>query len=187
MPKKIARTESEVLKKISDWCSEKHPRVEVQKSEYEKFIESTREKRIIDVTLIGRYARKSRSGAKGCLISELEFEEHKADYSILKDQIKITVPLRKIYYWRNDIPQYWIKIDKDGTPFMINFRYIYNGYELGNIESMPPKGKWTKKEQLDRIVAAQRQSKDDDWPKYVVVGWTKIFKELNRVINLAKF
>lgn len=187
MPKKVARTELEVLKKIVTWCDKEHPKVEVQKSEYEKFIESTREKRIIDATLIGRYLRKSKSGAKGCLISELEFEEHKADYSILKEKMMITVPLRKIYYWRGDIPQYWIKIDKDGIPFMINFRYIHNNFEAGNIDTMPPKGKWRKKEQLDRIVAAQRKSLEDKWPDYVIVGWDNIFKDLHRVIKLAKF
>lgn len=183
---KIARTEMQVKKKIGDWCKKNHPSVELQKSEYSKLIESTGEKKVIDASLIGRYAKKSRAGTKGCIISELEFEEHKApNYSILDDMLKITVPLRKLDYWRNDIPQYYIKIDRDGTPFMINFRQIKSNE--CNLDKMHPNGRWQKNDQITRIKAVTRGSKEDTWPESVIIGWDKVFNELDRVIKLAGF
>lgn len=185
-PAKIVRTEFEVTGKIADWCKNNHPSVEIQKSEYSKLIEATGEKKVIDGSLIGRYAKKSRAGTKGCIISELEFEEHMATtYSILKDMLIITVPLRKLDYWRNDIPQFYIKIDRDGTPFMINFRHIKANEN--NLDKMTPRGKWQKNDQITRIVAASRESKTDVWPDYVVIGWDPIFKDLDRVIKLGGF
>lgn len=180
------RSESEVLGKISDWCEDKYSRVEIQKSKYEKLIEATGEKKIIDATVIGRYKRKSRSGALGCLIAELEFEEHKSKkYSILEDMLMITIPLRKLYYWRNDIPQYWIKVDKDGTPFMINYKYVFDNRD--ELDKMNRQGKWQRNDQITRIKVAERPNKKADWPKYVIIGWDKIFKELNKVIRLSGF
>jgi len=183
---KVPRKENEVLKKVSDWCAELHPNVEVQKSEYEKLVENTGEKKIIDATIIGKYKRCSRSGAKGCLITELEFEEHQSSkYNILKDMLMITIPLRKLYYWRNDIPQYWIKVDKDGVPFMINYKYVNEN--RNNLDKMHPQGKWQSNDQLTRIIVAERPDKEAKWPTYVIIGWDKIFKELNKVLKLAKF
>jgi hypothetical protein len=182
----LPRSEKAVRKYITDWCAANHPRVEVQKAEYEKFVERTSQKKIIDTTIIGRYKKKSRSGAKGCLIMELEFEEHKqTGYSILKDMLKITIPLRKIYYYRNDIPQYWIKVDNDGTPFMINYRHIYDRREQQ--ERMDAFKYFTEDDQLIRIIAADRNSKKDEWPRHVIIGWDKILKELKRVIRAARF
>jgi len=189
MPKKlklVPRKEAEVLEKIVDWCSDSHPKVEIQKCEYEKLIEKTAEKKIIDATIIGRYARRSRSGAKGCLISELEFEEHKGDYSILEGKLtQITIPLRKLLYWRNDIPQYWIKVDNDGTPFMINYSHIYDNRK--ELDQMRRKGVWQNHDQITRIKAAVRDSKEDEWPSYVLIGWDDILKELGRIIKMAGF
>ena len=189
MPKRqkaMPRTESEVLEKIAAWCLDRHPRVEVQKSEYEKLIEETGEKKIIDATMIGRYARASKSGAKGCLIAELEFEEHRqTKYSILKDMKKITIPLRKLRYWRNDIPQYWIKVDNDGTPFMINYRYVYENRH--NKENMRPYGRYNRPDQTIRIIVAERKDKTKRWQNSVIIGWDNIFKELHRVLKLAGF
>jgi len=189
MPKakiKVPRNESEVLQKISAWCTDTHPKVEVQKSEYEKLIETTGEKKIIDATIIGKYKRKSKSGAKGCLIAELEFEEHQSQkYNILTDMPMITIPLRKLPYWRNDIPQYWLKVDKDGTPFMINYKYVYEN--RNNLDKMHRQGKWQNNDQITRIKVAERKDKKAKWPKYIIVGWDKIFKELNRVLKLAGF
>jgi hypothetical protein len=183
---RLPKAEKDVLEKISDWCADRHPRVEVQKSEYEKLIEKTGEKKIIDATVIGRYKRKSKSGAKGCLIAELEFEEHKQKkYSILKDMTKITCVIRKLSYWRNDIPQYWIKVDSDGTPFMINYRHVYENRHI--TEGMPSYQQYTRPDQTIRIIAADREDKNNVWPKHVIVGWDKIFKELHRVVRLAKF
>jgi hypothetical protein len=183
---KVARTEEEVLKKISDWCKEWHESVKVQKLECEKLIESTGEKKIIDATLIGEYRRKAKSGAKRCLIAELEFEEHKQKkYSILKDMTKITALLRKLDYWRNDIPQYWVKIDKEGIPFMINYKQIWEN--RGKLEKMEPFANFRSFKQLTRIVAAEREDKKSEWPKSVIVGWDNIFKELGRIIRLAGF
>lgn len=183
---RLPKTEGDVLEKISDWCTDRHPRVEVQKSEYEKLIEKTGEKKIIDATIIGHYKRKSKSGAKGCLIAELEFEEHKqTEYLILKDMLKITCVLRKLPYWRNDIPQYWIKVDGDGTPFMINYRYIYDNRH--STEGMKAYKQYTKPDQTIRIIVVDRESKEDNWPTYVMIGWEKIFKELHRVLLIAKF
>lgn len=183
---KVARTEEEVLKKISDWCKEWHEDVKVQKSECEKLIECTGEKKIIDATLIGDYRRKAKSGAKRCLIAELEFEEHKQKkYSILKDMTKITALLRKLDYWRNDIPQYWVKIDKEGIPFMINYKKIWEN--RGKLEKMEPFAQFRSMKQLTRIIAADREDKKSEWPKYVLIGWDDIFKELGRVIRLAGF
>jgi hypothetical protein len=185
-PKKIVRTEAEVKKRISDWCKKYHPSVEVQKSEYSKLIEATGEKKVIDATLIGRYVKKGRADTKGCLISELEFEEHKATtYSILGDMLAIMVPLRKLDYWRNDIPQYYIKIDRDGTPFMLNFRHI-KANEC-NLDKMMPNGKWQKNDQITRIKAAERENKKSAWPDYVIIGWEQVFKELDRVLRLGGF
>jgi hypothetical protein len=189
MPKKTKATprkEAEVLEQIAAWCLDKHPTVEVQKCEYEKLIEETGEKKIIDATMIGRYAKKSRSGAKGCLIAELEFEEHQqTKYSILQDMVKITIPLRKLHYWRNDIPQYWLKVDNDGTPFMVNYRYVYENKH--NKENMRPYGHYTKPEQTIRIIVAERKDKTKRWQNSVIIGWDNIFKELHRVVKLARF
>ena len=174
------------MNKIVDWCADKHPRVDVQKADYEKLIEKTGKKKIIDATLIGRYKRRSRSGAKGCLIVELEFEEHKTKkYSILEDMTEITALLRKLDYWRNDIPQYWIKIDRDGTPFMINYREIYD--RRRDLNQMHRSGKWQDHDQITRIKAATRKTKESKWPKHVIIGWDKIFKELHRVVRLSGF
>lgn len=184
--KAVPRKEAEVLEKIVDWCSDRHPKVEVQKSEYEKLIEETGVKKIIDATMIGRYAKKSRSGAKGCLIAELEFEEHRqTKYSILKDMVKITIPLRKLYYWRNDIPQYWIKVDKDGTPFMINYKYVYENRHKK--ENMAPYKQYKNPDQTIRIIVAERKDKERRWQNSVIIGWENIFKELHRVVKLAGF
>jgi len=184
--KKISRSEEEVLEKISQWCTDKHPRVEVQKSEYEKLIEKTGKKKIIDATIIGHYKRTPKSGAKGCLIAELEFEEHKQKrYSILNGTTKITALLRKLPYWRADIPQYWIKIDRDGTPFMINYNYIWENRK--NLDRMGHYKQYTRHDQTTRIIAAERETKKSLWPKYVIIGWGPIFRELDRVIKLAGF
>jgi len=183
---KTPRKESEVLKKIVAWCEDKHPKVEVQKCEYEKLIESTGKKKIIDATIIGRYKGKSRSGAVGCLIAELEFEEHQSKrYSILEGMLMITIPLRKLDYWRQDISQYWIKIDKDGTPFMVNYRHVYEN--RGELDKMNKQGKWQNDDQIVRIKVAERKDKKSKWPKYIIIGWDKIFKELSKVIKLAGF
>ena len=183
---KICRNEEEVLQKISDWCKDSHPKVEVQRSEYEKLVEKTGEKKIIDATIIGKYVRKSRSGAKGCLIAELEFEEHKSKkYSILNDMLMITIPLRKLFYWRNDIPQYYIKIDRDGTPFMINYKHVYENRD--NLDKMIPTSKWKNNDQITRIKIVERDNKSSKWPKHVIIGWDKIFKKLHGTIRLAGF
>jgi hypothetical protein len=181
----VPRNEQEVMAKIDDWCKKCHPHVKVQKSEYSKLIESTGEKKVIDATIIGKYSKRARAGEHGCIISELEFEEHKANYSILKDMLMITIPLRKLDYWRNDIAQFWIKVDKDGTPFMINFRHIKANEN--NLDKMKPTGRWQKNNQITRIITAQRKSKEAAWPDYVIVGWDEILCELDRIIKLAKF
>jgi len=183
---KLPRKEEEVRNKISAWCSDSHPKVEVQGPRYEKLVEKSGKKKVIDASLIGRYKHKPPSGAEGCIIAELEFEEHKQKkYSILEDMTEITIVLRKLDYWRHDIPQYFIKIDRDGTPFMINFRYIYEN--RNKLVSMSPYKQYTSHEQITRIVAAERKNKDAKWPKYVIIGWEKILKELNRVVKLAGF
>ena len=182
---KLPRTETEVRKKLVDWAAVKHPRVEIQKDTVAKLVAKTGKKKIIDTTILGNYKRKSKFGAKKLLIAELEFEEHKRDYSILNDMLMITIPLRKLDYWRNDIYQYWIKIDSDGTPFMINYRHIYeNRHEL---DRMNRQGKWQNDDQVVRIKVAERKSKTAEWPKYVLIGWDSVFKELNKIIRLAGF
>lgn len=183
---KVARTEEEVLKKVSDWCKEWHECVKVQKLESEKLIEATGEKKIIDATVIGYYSKKAKSGGKRCLIAELEFEEHQQKkYSILQDMIKITALLRKLDYWRGDIAQFWVKIDRDGTPFMINYRHIWEN--RNKLEKMDPYAQYRSLKQITRIVVADRENKTDEWPKYVIIGWDNIFKELGRLIKLAGF
>ena len=42
--KKLPKTESAVREYITDWCTDKHPRVEVQKEKYEKLVEKMIEK-----------------------------------------------------------------------------------------------------------------------------------------------
>lgn len=182
---KKPKKENDVRNKISKWCTELHPQVEVQKLEYAKLIEETGEKKVIDATIIGHYKKISRAKTKGCLISELEFEEHQGDYSILKDMLMMTIPLRKLGYYRHDIPQYYIKIDKDGVPFMVNFKEIY--LRRDDKDRMRCKGRWTSTDQVVRIVFARRDTKEDEWPDYVVIGWDNIFKELDKVIKLAGF
>jgi len=182
---KTPKKEKDVREKISEWCSQLHPQVEIQKLEYAKLIEETGEKKVIDATVIGHYKKVSRAGTKGCLISELEFEEHQGAYSILKDMLMITIPLRKLDYWRNDIPQYYIKIDKGGIPFMVNFKQIYAHRE--DKDRMRSQGKWQDPSQTIRIVFARRENKKDNWPDYVIIGWENILKELDKVIKLAGF
>jgi len=200
---KNPRTEKQVLKKISDWCKDKmksdwaggvYENIEVQKNEYDKLLESTGKKKIIDGTIIGKYTEKYqkkrkeriKDKVKGCLISELEFEEHCSKrYNILTDMLTITVPLRKLPYWRNDIPQYYIKIDKDDTPFMINYREIYK--RRNDLSKMPKQGKWQRNDQITRIDAAVRKNRESNWPEYVIQGWDNIFEELNRVVELSNF
>lgn len=182
---KIPRNEKEVLAKIEKWCADKFPNVEIQKEKYYKLIESTGERKMIDATVIGRYKKMDRIGGKGCLIAELEFEEHKAKYSILNDMVMITIPLRKLDYWRNDISQFWIKVDSDGTPFMINFKHIKANET--NLNKMPKGGKWQRNDQITRIITAKRKSKTDIWPSYVITGWDNIFNELERIIVLGGF
>lgn len=182
------RKEDNVRKKIARWLVECHPAVEIQKEEYAKLIEETGEKKIIDATLIGRYkmkvGRRRKDAMKGMMLSELEFEEHQADYSILKDQSKITFLLRKLAYWRADIPQYWIKIDKDGTPFMINFRHVHEN--RGKLVKMGRHKHFTKPSQLTRIIAAEKDE-NGNWPEYVIIGWDDLLKELDRIIKLGGF
>ena len=182
------REENDVREKIGEWLDKQHPLVEIQKEEYSKLIEKTGEKKIIDATLIGYNKRKAgrrrKNEMKGTLLIELEFEEHKANYSILKSQSQITFVLRKLAYWRADIAQYWIKIDKNGTPFMINFRYIYKNRD--KLVKMEKQGKFTKPDQLIRIIAAEKDV-DGNWPDYVITGWDDLFKELDRVIKLGGF
>lgn len=182
------REENDVREKIGGWLAKHHSGVEIQKEEYSKLIEKTGEKKIIDATLIGYNKRKAgrrrKNEMKGTLLIELEFEEHKANYSILKSQSQITFVLRKLAYWRADIAQYWIKIDKNGTPFMINFRYIYKNRD--KLVKMEKQGKFTKPDQLIRIIAAEKDV-DGNWPYYVITGWDDLFKELDRVIKLGGF
>jgi len=182
------REENDVREKIGGWLAKQHPLVEIQKEEYGKLIEKTGEKKIIDATLIGYSKRKAgrprKNEMKGTLLIELEFEEHKANYSILKSQSKITFVLRKLAYWRADIAQYWIKIDKNGAPFMINFRYIYKNRD--KLVKMDKQGKFTKPDQLIRIIAAEKDA-DGNWPDYVIIGWDNLFKELDRVVKLGGF
>ena len=182
------REEDDVREKIGEWLAEHHPDVKIQKEKYSKLIEKTGEKKIIDATLIGYNKRKAgrrrKNEMKGMLLIELEFEEHKANYSILRDQSKITFVLRKLAYWRADIAQYWIKIDKDGTPFAINFRYIHKNRD--KLIKMEKQGKFTKPNQLIRIIAAEKDG-DGNWPDYVIVGWSDLFKELDRVVKLGGF
>jgi len=182
------RKEDNVRKKIGEWLAEYHPSVEIQKEEYAKLIEKTGEKKMIDASLIGHYKRKvgrrRREEMKGIILAELEFEEHQASYSILKDQKMITALLRKLAYWRADIPQYWIKIDKDGTPFMINFRHIYENRD--KLVKMGKHKQFTKPNQITRIVAAEKDE-GGSWPDYVIIGWDKLFKELDRIMRLGGF
>lgn len=182
------RKEDNVRKKIGDWLDKHHPSVEIQKEEFAKLIEKTGEKKMIDASLIGHYKRKvgrrRKEEMKGLLISELEFEEHQASYSILETQKKITALLRKLPYWRADIAQYWIKIDKDGTPFMINYNYIEKNKD--KLVRMEKHGQFTKTDQITRIIAAEKDI-NGNWPDYVVIGWKALFKELDRVIKLGGF
>lgn len=182
------REEDDVREKIGVWLAKEHPLVEIQKEEYSKLIEKTGERKIIDATLIGhnkkRAGRPRKNEMKGMLLAELEFEEHKANYSILKSQSKITFVLRKLAYWRADIAQYWIKIDKNGAPFMINFRHIHRNRD--KLVKMDKQGKFTKPDQLIRIIAAEKDT-DGNWPDYVVIGWDNLFKELDRVVKLGGF
>jgi len=188
MVTKRPRKESDVREKIGEWLAKHHSSVEIQKEKYSKLIEKTGEKKIIDATLIGRNKKKAgrrkKDEMKGTLLIELEFEEHKANYSILKDQNRITFVLRKLAYWRADIAQYWVKIDKDGAPLMINFKHIYENRD--KLIKMDKQGKFTKPDQLIRIIAAERDE-NGNWPDYVIIGWDNLFKELDRTIKLGGF
>ena len=190
------RKEDNVREKIGMWLEEHHPAVEIQKVKYGKLIEATGEIKIIDASLIGYYKKRpgrpkkgGQPGIKGVILAELEFEEHASrKYSILKDMCKITSLLRKLYYHRADIAQYWIKVDKDGTPFMINYNQIKKMSEdRANWEKMPATGKFTKPDQLIRIVAAIRSNKKSNWPDYVIIGWDDLFKELDRLLKFGNF
>jgi len=190
------RKEDNVREKIGVWLEDHHPAVEIQKVKYGKLIEATGEIKIIDASLIGYYKKRigrpkkgGQPGIKGVILAELEFEEHESRrYSILKDMCKITSLLRKLYYHRGDLAQYWIKVDRDGTPFMINYNQIKKMSEdKKNWEKMPATGKFTKPDQLIRIIAAKRPNKKADWPDYVIIGWDDLFKELDRLLKFGNF
>ncbi|KKM60630.1 hypothetical protein LCGC14_1539950 [marine sediment metagenome] len=116
----------------------------------------------------------------------LEFEEHKAPYSILENAEKcpsIHVPLRKLHYYRPFNAQYWIKIDRDGTPICIPYRYIANN--SGCINDIGAQGKFTSKGQRNMIMAAKRD-KDGTFPAYVLTSWRAVFKEFKRILTAYK-
>jgi len=115
----------------------------------------------------------------------LEFEEHQRPYSILKDRNMcpgINVPSRKLHYYRPFNAQYWIKIDNDGTPICIPYRYIARSFQEGNINDIGAQGKYTEKCQREMIVVASRD-KNGEWPDYVIIGWRSIFAEFRRILR----
>ena len=52
---------------------------------------------------------------------------------------------------------------------------------------MQATGKFTKPDQLIRIVAARRSNKKANWPDYVIIGWDNLFKELDRLLKFGNF
>jgi hypothetical protein len=115
-------------------------------------------------------------------VISIEFEEHWKEYSILNDVNRcpsIHVPLRKLHYYRPFHAQYWIKIDVDGTPICIPYRYIAKNSKL--INDIGVQGQFTTKYQTNMIKAASRDE-NGKFPEYVIVGWRDIFKEFRRIL-----
>ena len=116
-------------------------------------------------------------------VISLEFEEHRAQYSILKNANRcpgINVPSRKLYYYRPFDAQYWIKIDVDGTPICIPYRYIVD--KSDHINDIGKKGDFTARGEREMIVAALRKE-DGSFPEYVLTGWRSVLKEFRRILT----
>ena len=57
------RDEHSVREEVSQWCKKTHPKVEVQKKEYQKLLKRTGKKKVIDATLIGHYPKPDKWGS----------------------------------------------------------------------------------------------------------------------------
>jgi len=113
----------------------------------------------------------------------LEFEEHQKNYSILNDPNMcphITVPSRKLHYYRPYNAQYWIKIDSDGTPICIPYWYVYKN--RSNIKDIGAQGRFVRRGEKEMIIVAARD-KEGNWPDYLIIGWRSIFAEFRRILK----
>lgn len=195
MPKKMRRrmphNEDEVRRYIDNWLKKKFPHFTAKKETRATYVPELGEMKISDAIIKKRpkfIPQRSKKFYSSAAYIYLELEEHRSEksYCIL-DLDKINVPLRKIYYYNGPFTvQYWLKIDKDGTPFMISYDDINRIYKKGDIENLgknfEKSNRFSKKDQRDMIVAA-RKNKSGNWPSYVIIGWDNIFKEFSKYLS----
>jgi len=186
---RLPRKEDECIKHVRNFLNRNKDKYKTDfkiiKDTEEHFVPEIGKCVISDAVICDVHERKYRNKVitKMRRVISLEFEEHKQNYSILKDITRcpsIHVPLRKLYYFRPFDAQYWIKIDMDGTPICIPYKYIANNSI--NINDIGAQGQFTSKQQTNMILAASRKD-DGKFPDYVIIGWRAIFKEFNRILK----
>lgn len=181
---KLPRNEADCIKHVRNFLNREKDKYKatfkIIKDSREYFIPETGKCAVSDAAIYDVYKVKGKS--KHRRVISIEFEEHRKEYSILNDVHKcpsIHVPLRKLHYYRPFQAQYWIKIDYDGTPICIPYRYIAKNSKL--INDIGAQGQFITKYQTNMIMAAPR-NEDGGFPDYVITGWRAIFKEFRRVL-----
>ncbi|GAG03980.1 unnamed protein product, partial [marine sediment metagenome] len=185
----VPRKEEECVKHVASFLNRDKDKYKsnfcIKNDEAEHFIPEIGKCVISDAAIYATYAVEVDEMwfQKQRRVISIEFEEHRRDYSILSDTKKcpaIHVPSRKLHYYRPYDAQYWIKIDNDGTPICIPYRYIaLNSKELNDIGAQ---GNFTNRGQTHMVKAAVRD-RDGKFPPYVIVGWRAVFKEFRRILK----
>jgi hypothetical protein len=185
----LPRKEAECIKYVSNFLNRNKNKYKanfrIRKDVEEHFIPELGKCVISDAAIYDTYKVRNKDAwlDKVRRVISLEFEEHLKEYSILKDANRcpaIHVPLRKLYYFRPFDAQYWIKIDSDGTPICIPYKYIAQNSKC--INDIGAQGQFTSKYQTNMILAAAR-GEEGNFPDYVLVGWRAVFKEFRRILT----
>lgn len=185
----LPRKESECIRHVANFLNREKDKYKatfkIMNDIEEHFIPEVGRCVISDAAIYDVYKakQKSRWVNRNRRVISLEFEEHLKEYSILNDVNKcpsIHVPLRKLHYYRPFDAQYWVKIDVDGAPICIPYRYIAKNSK--EIDDIGAQGQFVTKYQTNMIMAASR-NKDGKFPEYVIIGWPNIFKEFRRILT----
>jgi len=188
-PKVIPRKEDECIEYVRKFLNRTKDKYKaafkIEKDTEEHFIPETGRCVISDAVIYDVYKVQinTRFSRRRRRVISLEFEEHRKEYSILKDESKcpaIHVPLRKLHYFRPFDAQYWIKIDNDGTPICIPYKYIAS--KSKDLNDIGAQGQFTSRYQTNMIKAATRDA-SGKFPDYVIIGWNNIFKEISRILH----
>jgi hypothetical protein len=192
--RKLPRKEEDCIKHVRNFLNREKDRYKsefkIAKDKEEYFIPEIGKCVISDAVIYSSYRVKPDSKKPNARwtkrmrrVISIEFEEHWQKYSILNDVHRcpaIHVPLRKLHYYRPFNAQYWIKIDVDGTPICIPYKYIAGNSEC--INDIGVHGQFTSKHQTNMIKAASRDE-NGEFPSYVLTGWRTIFKEFRRILT----